>query len=97
MAMPGRISKRQNTVSIDPAGRIVIPKAIRDSLQLRVGETLKIEGSEDAIVIRRPQDAVRLQQVDGWWVIAGGASTDFSITELIDQVRGARVRELGGD
>jgi hypothetical protein len=37
----------------------------------------------------------QLKQIDGWWVICGGPSTDFSITDLIDQVRDERIRALG--
>jgi AbrB family looped-hinge helix DNA binding protein len=47
--------KIEKHVSLDKAGRIVVPKPIREALQLRVGEPLKIEQRDDEIVLRRPQ------------------------------------------
>ncbi len=39
--------------TIDRVGRIVVPKAIRDRLQLRGGETLEVE-ERDGIIELRP-------------------------------------------
>ena len=41
-------------VTIDSAGRLVIPKALRDKLALRGGETLEISARADGLEIRRP-------------------------------------------
>ncbi len=89
--------KIEKLVSLDKAGRIVVPKPIREALQLRVGEPLKIEQRDDEIVIRRDDAGVRLEDVGGWWVIRGGPPMDFSIPDLIDEIRNERIRELGGE
>jgi AbrB family looped-hinge helix DNA binding protein len=47
---------RAMSTTIDKAGRLVIPKAIRDRLGLRSGDKLEIEDVEGRIVIRRPHD-----------------------------------------
>jgi len=36
-------------VTIDAAGRLVIPKALRDRLALRGGETLEIQALDDRL------------------------------------------------
>jgi hypothetical protein len=43
------------------------------------------------------ETSTHLEQIDGWWVICGGAPTDFSIVDLIDQLRDERIRALGGE
>lgn len=47
--------KIEKQVSLDKAGRIVVPKPIREALQLRVGEPLKIEQRDGEVILRRPQ------------------------------------------
>lgn len=46
--------------TIDKAGRIVIPKHIRDRLALRGGEEVEIEEYDGRIEITRPARDVRL-------------------------------------
>jgi AbrB family looped-hinge helix DNA binding protein len=41
------------TVNMDKAGRIVLPKLVRDELQLSPGDVLEMELSDDRIVLRR--------------------------------------------
>jgi AbrB family looped-hinge helix DNA binding protein len=95
--MENRVGEFQKPIGLDKAGRLVIPKSVREALNLRVGEPLKVEALEDAIVIRRALPETHLEQIDGWWVISGGKPLDFSIPEFIDQLRNERIRELGGE
>jgi AbrB family looped-hinge helix DNA binding protein len=87
----------EKPVGIDKAGRLVIPKSVRKALNLRVGEPLKVEAQEDAIVIRRASPEAHLEQIDGWWVISSNEPLDFSIPDFIDELRNERIRELGGE
>lgn len=60
-------------VSIDRAGRVVIPKDIRDRLSLGADAEVEIEVDGDAIrliPVRRP--GRRVVEVDGWPVIERG-------------------------
>jgi AbrB family looped-hinge helix DNA binding protein len=41
------------TPTLDKAGRVVLPKPVRDEMQLRAGDSLELESSEDRIVLRR--------------------------------------------
>jgi len=89
--------KAGKQIRLDKAGRVVVPKSIRDALRLRAGEPLKVEQRNEEIVIRRDQPNVRLENVDGWLVIRGGPPSDYSIPDLIEEIRNERIRELGGE
>jgi AbrB family looped-hinge helix DNA binding protein len=97
--MSGSFKERgvEKQISLDQAGRVVVPKAIRAALRLRAGEPLRVEQRDEEIVIRRYQPHVRLESVEGWLVIRGGPPGDGSIPDLIDEMRDERIRELGGE
>jgi AbrB family looped-hinge helix DNA binding protein len=50
--------------TIDQAGRIVIPKPIRDRLGLRGGEQVQVEEREGEIVVSRPRPGARLVRTE---------------------------------
>jgi AbrB family looped-hinge helix DNA binding protein len=50
--------------SIDRLGRVVVPKAIRDELQLRGGETLDVEQRDGVIELRPARTQVRLVETE---------------------------------
>lgn len=70
--------------TIDSAGRLVIPKALRDRLGLRPGE---VEVDADGADLRvRPLTDDTLLEEDGWLVVppAGSPLTDDTVRELRD-------------
>lgn len=50
--------------TIDKAGRLVIPKAIRDRLGLRGGERVEVEERDGEIRVTRPRRGVQLVRSD---------------------------------
>ncbi|MCA1699793.1 MAG: AbrB/MazE/SpoVT family DNA-binding domain-containing protein [Actinobacteria bacterium] len=52
-------------VTIDAAGRLVIPKALRDRLVLRGGEELEIDARDDHLEIRRAGSGQPLVETRG--------------------------------
>ncbi|MFO0093654.1 MAG: AbrB/MazE/SpoVT family DNA-binding domain-containing protein, partial [Gemmatimonadaceae bacterium] len=40
------------TVTIDKAGRIIVPKALRDALHLEAGDTLELEAEGEQMTLR---------------------------------------------
>jgi AbrB family looped-hinge helix DNA binding protein len=73
------------TVEIDKAGRIVVPKKLRDDLHLVPGTRLRIERSGDRLVFEQEFSDPRLILKDGMLVVSGGPAADIDISEQIRQ------------
>jgi AbrB family looped-hinge helix DNA binding protein len=87
------------TIEIDKAGRIVVPKKLRDALHLVPGTRLRIERSGDRLVLEQASLGPQLIKKGGMWVVSGGQSTEVDISELIRQgyaEREARILEGSG-
>jgi len=83
-------------VNIDKAGRIVLPKAIREELQLTPGSSLELELSEDRIFLR-PERKGRMYKKDGIWVFHAGSPMPANlIQETIKNVRKEREDQILG-
>src|SRR5256884_9479871 len=61
------------TLTLDKTGRLVLPKPVRDELQLRPGDSLELESSEERIVLRPARGNARMRKKQGIWVLHGGA------------------------
>jgi AbrB family looped-hinge helix DNA binding protein len=57
------------TITVDKAGRVVLPKPVRDELQLTAGDSLELEISEDQIVLRPVRGTIGLRKKQGIWVL----------------------------
>jgi AbrB family looped-hinge helix DNA binding protein len=85
------------TISIDKAGRVVLPKAVRDALQIAPGDSLELESSEDHIVLRPARGKVRVYKKQGVWVLHGDAPLSAgAVEETIRKVRRERERAILG-
>ncbi len=61
------------TTNIDRAGRLVLPKPVREQLQLEPGESLELESFEDHIVLRPVRGNASMYKKQGIWVFRTGA------------------------
>lgn len=83
------------TITIDKAGRIVIPKPVRDALRLDAGDALELEAAEDSITLRPVRENPALVREQGVWVYrSGGGPVEAPLPDLINEVREARNQEL---
>jgi AbrB family looped-hinge helix DNA binding protein len=80
-------------IPIDKAGRVVLPKALREKMRVEAGDDLLVEAEGDRITLRPLRQEARLKKELGIWVYQGESSSR-SIPELIDAEREKRVREL---
>jgi AbrB family looped-hinge helix DNA binding protein len=80
-------------LTVDKAGRIVLPKPLREKLQLVAGTLLQMENEGENITLRPVRPKATLAKEFGIWVYQGGPSDD-SIPDLIDRVREERLREF---
>ena len=87
------------TVTIDKAGRIVVPKQVREELHLSPGDELDLEASDDGIHLRPSRNKPRLIRENGMWVIdtGGPVITAEMVNAIIRKGREERInRILGG-
>ena len=82
-------------ITLDKAGRVLIPKTLRKELHLSPGDTLQLESEGEEITLRPNRPKALLRKEHGVWVYQGEL-TDISIAELIDRERHRRFRELRG-
>jgi AbrB family looped-hinge helix DNA binding protein len=84
-------------LTIDKAGRVVLPKPVRDALQISPGDSLELESSEDHIVLRPARGRVRMYKKQGAWVLHGDTPLpEDAVEETIRKVRHERERAILG-
>ena len=82
-------------LTLDRAGRVLIPKSVRKELHLSPGDIMQLESRGDEVTLRPLRPHALLQKEQGVWVYQGDA-THASVPDLIDREREKRLRELMG-
>jgi AbrB family looped-hinge helix DNA binding protein len=83
-----------STLTIDKAGRLVLPKAIRERYRLRPGAHLEVVANDDHIELRPVGMGPSLAKVDGWWVYQGTPEGDADLAGAVARHREERVEDL---
>jgi len=85
-------------VTLDQAGRIVLPKKLRDELHLSPGDTLDLSVQDDAVTLRPRRSTSPLQKKQGIWVFSTGRPmTSYETAEAIHDIRARRDRKNAGE
>src|SRR5436305_7899640 len=93
----GKMALMITTLTLDKTGRLVLPKPVRDELQLKPGDSLELESSEERIVLRPARGHARMRKKHGIWVLHGGAPLSAGVVrETIRRVREERERKVLG-
>jgi AbrB family looped-hinge helix DNA binding protein len=82
-------------LTLDRAGRVVIPRALRRQLRLDPGDTLALETHGEQMTLKPVRQAVGLQKEMGVWVYRSAQAEVDPAQGLVDRDREARIRELG--
>ena len=78
-------------VQMDQAGRVVLPKPLRQRLRLHGGDSLTLEIKGDAIELRPQRPNLRLERVNGILVL----SNEMSLPgDLVSDSRNERIDEI---
>jgi AbrB family looped-hinge helix DNA binding protein len=80
---------------IDKAGRIVIPKPVRQELRLEAGDALELNREGEILHLRPVRSQIPLHREHGIWVYRGasaGAAVDAD--SLLAAIREQRIRDL---
>ena len=76
---------------IDKAGRVVIPKPLREELGLEPGDALEVENAGEHITLRPVRGAGPLTKEHGVWVFRTGKALPASATdEMLQRIREER-------
>ena len=78
-------------LTIDKAGRIVIPKHLREELHLEPGDSLDLENVGEQITLRPVRGTGPLTKEHGVWIFRSGEPLPASVTDqLLDSIREER-------
>jgi len=78
-------------LTLDKAGRVVLPKPLRDELELSAGDTLELESRGEQITLRPVRSGSPLRKERGIWVYrAGGPLTPATTDQTLRQIREER-------
>jgi AbrB family looped-hinge helix DNA binding protein len=84
-------TKMNILLTIDKAGRIVIPRPLRKVLHLEPGDTLEMESAGEQITLRPVRGTGPLTKEQGVWVFRTGQPLPASATdEMLQQLREER-------
>jgi AbrB family looped-hinge helix DNA binding protein len=85
--MVGMLTK----LTIDKLGRILLPKPVREKLQLSAGDELELESLDDRISLRPLRGTAQLRKKRGVWVFRSGEPLSAAtVQETLEQVRRER-------
>ncbi len=84
-------------VTIDTAGRLVVPKPLREQFNLTPGCELEIEAMADGITLRRTDAEPTLIRKQGILVHHGATRSALDIGEFVRAERDARHARIARD
>jgi AbrB family looped-hinge helix DNA binding protein len=73
-------------LTIDKAGRVVIPKPLREELHLEPGDSLEMESAGEQITLRPVRGTGPLTKEQGVWVFHSGHPLPASATDKMLQL-----------
>ena len=80
------------TVTIDKAGRIVVPKELRRRLGLHANVELEILDHPEGLLLRIPEAQPSLIKINGLLVHHGRAEAGADFDRVLDSVREERIQ-----
>ena len=80
------------TVTIDKAGRLIIPKKVRERLGLKSGDKLKIDVVGERIELEAQGDETKVEIRNGRRVIVG--TGDVDVVKAIEATREEQVERI---
>ena len=85
-------------VTIDQAGRVVLPKKLREDLRLTPGDTLDVSVQGNAITLRPRHHSSPMHKKDGIWVFTSGKPlSQEESDEALRKARADRDRQNAGE
>jgi AbrB family looped-hinge helix DNA binding protein len=84
------------TLKIDKAGRLILPKSVRDRLGLHAGSDLDMQETQEGVVLKPAGRRPSLVRKGSFWVHTGEIPQGYDILKAIDEDREERMRKAWG-
>ena len=81
-------------VTIDKAGRIVIPKQVRQRLGLRPNSELELRDHPDGVLLAPMESGPSLVRIKGLLVHRGRAEEGADLNRVLESVREERIQRI---
>jgi AbrB family looped-hinge helix DNA binding protein len=81
-------------LKIDKAGRIVVPKPLRERLGFRADTQLEAIEQPEGVLLKRIEQRPSMAKVDGLWVHQGTAEPGANLERVLDDVREERIEAI---
>jgi AbrB family looped-hinge helix DNA binding protein len=81
-------------VRIDKAGRIVVPKLLRERLGFRPDTELEAIEQPEGVLLKRIKQRPSMVKVDGLWVHQGSAEPGANWERTLEDVREERIESV---
>ncbi len=82
------------TLKVDKAGRVVLPKVVRDRLRLRAGSGLTLEERAEGILLRPIGRRASLIEKGGLLIHRGEAPKGFDWERMVADQRDERIQDI---
>jgi AbrB family looped-hinge helix DNA binding protein len=79
---------------IDKAGRIVVPKPLRERLGFKPDTELVAIEQPDGVLLKRVEQRPSMVKVDGLWVHQGTAEPGANWERILEDVREERIESV---
>lgn len=86
--------KNEMEIKIDKAGRIVVPKALRERLGFRPHTELEAVERPEGVLLKRATQRPAMVKVDGLWLHQGVPEPGARWDQVLDDVREERLETL---
>ena len=78
-------------VTLDKAGRVVLPKSLRTEMSLEAGDTLELESDGERVTLSPVRSVSPLRKEQGVWVFHSGRKVAADATDqMLERLRGSR-------
>jgi len=84
------------TINVDSAGRIVLPKHIRERLRIHSGCALSLEESAEGILLRPIRRRASLILKRGLLLHTGEAAKGYDWGRIVEDQREERIQDISG-
>ncbi len=81
-------------VTIDKAGRIIVPKEFRQRLGLRANMALEIIDYPEGLLLRIPESRPSLVRINGLLVHQGRLEEGADLDRVLESVREERIQDM---